>query len=91
MATYSIARVHLVSGPGAYSHPHIGSVLLTTGIVMTRAEVIASIRSGNVFYTNASPPAKVWVHPCPFCYARDYITTHPDATPTNNLLHLPRF
>ena len=49
------------------------------------------IRAGDVFVTVGSPPGYVYVHSCPHCASGDYITTHPDATPTNNLLHLPRF
>lgn len=90
MATYVISAVHLVPGPGT-RHDHIGSVKLTTGDVELRSIVIAKIRAGNRYVTNANPPALVYVHPCPYCAASDYITTHPDNTATNNLLHLPKF
>jgi DNA repair photolyase len=36
-------------------------------------------------------PARVYVYSCPYCYASDYLTTHPDNTPLNNLLDLPRY
>jgi Protein of unknown function (DUF3892) len=91
LATYSIARVHLVPSAGAIPHQHIGSVMLTDGRIVQRFAVIASIRAGDRWYTNATPPAQVYVHRCPSCGANDYITTHPDDTTTNNLLKLPRF
>lgn len=91
MATYSITAVHLVPGPGWTSHPHIGAVKLLDGSVVRRAWVIERIRAGDRFFTHARPPAFVYVHACPYCAASDYITTHPDNTPTNNLLSLPRF
>jgi hypothetical protein len=56
-----------------------------------RSQIIASIRNGDVFYTYANPPALVYIHPCPHCYAHDYITTHPDYTSQNNLLDLPQY
>jgi hypothetical protein len=56
-----------------------------------RSQIIAGIRRGDVYYTYANPPARVYVHSCPYCYASDYITTHPDNTPRNNLLDLPRY
>ena len=91
MATHSISAVHLVPGTGPRAHDHIGSVALTTGQVVSRSTVIAGIRAGDRYYTYANPPALVYVHSCPYCYASDYITTHPDNTPTNNLLSLPKF
>jgi Protein of unknown function (DUF3892) len=88
--TYFIEAVRLEPG-WATRHEHIGYVRLTTGIVLDRATVIMRIRMGERFFTNASPPALVYVHSCPQCGARDYITTHPDDTTRNNLLNLPRF
>lgn len=91
MATYSITAVHLEAALGA-THEHIARVkLLNQPGDYARAQIIASIRAGDVYYTYANPPALVYVHPCPYCYASDYITTHPDSTPTNNLLDLPRY
>jgi hypothetical protein len=91
VATYSITAVHLERAPGA-SHDHIARVkLLNHAQDFARSAIIKSIRDGNQFYTYANPPACVYVHSCPVCYADDYITTHPDATPTNNLLDLPRY
>lgn len=90
MATYSIKAVRLERAPGA-SHDHIAYVKLTTDEVLARSTVISRIKAGNRFITNATPAANVYVHSCPFCGASDYITTHPDGTATNNLLHLPKF
>jgi hypothetical protein len=91
MATYSITAVHLERAYGA-SHDHIARVqLLNQPGDFSRAEVIASIYRGDRFFTYANPPAQVYVHACPFCRASDYITTHPDNTPTNNLLNLPKY
>jgi hypothetical protein len=91
VATFSIAAVHLERAPGA-THDHIASVkLLRHQQDYRRSAIIDAIRAGDVFYTYANPPALVYVHSCPYCYASDYITTHPDNTPTNNLLDLPRY
>jgi hypothetical protein len=72
-------------------HEHIEVVKLNTGAILTRAQVIAMIKAGDTFVTAGNPPGRVYVHNCPHCGTGDYITTHPDSTPTNNLLHLPRF
>jgi len=91
MATFSITEVHVERAPGA-SHDHIARVrLLGHTRDYSRAEIINAIVAGDVFYTYATPPALVYVHACPYCYASDYITTQPDNTPTNNLLDLPRY
>jgi hypothetical protein len=91
LATFSITAVHLERAPGA-THDHIARVrLLRHTKDYPRAGIISSIRKGNQFFTYANPPAKVYVHSCPYCYADDYITTHPDSTPRNNLLDLPRY
>lgn len=91
MATHSITAIRTERAPGA-QHEHIARVKLAGHVQdYPRSSVIVSIRQGEVFYTNARPPARVYVHGCPFCAASDYITTHPDSTPTNNLLQLPRF
>lgn len=91
MATYYISHVRLEPGPGLFAHEHIEQVKLTDGQVVTRAVVIQAIYAGNQFYTYANPPAAVYVHPCPYCRAHDYITTHPDNTKINNLLNLQKF
>jgi hypothetical protein len=91
MATYSITQIHVEPGRGS-THDHIARVkLLGQEGDYARSQIIAWIRAGHVFYTYASPPALVYVHPCPFCSANDYITTHPDNTERNNLLSLPRY
>ena len=91
MATYSITAVHLERATGA-AHDHIARAkLLNHTRDYARAEIITMIRTGDVFYTHAVPQALVYVHPCPYCGASDYITTHPDSTTTNNLLNLPHY
>ena len=92
MAAFYISAVHVVPGAGTTRHSHIGSVRLSDGRVLSRAAVISAIRlQAGRFFTNATPPASVYVHPCPYCGASDYITTHRDRTAANNLLHLPKF
>jgi hypothetical protein len=91
MATQFITKVRVEGAPVPSRHEHIAAVMLRTGIIEARSTVISRIRLGDRYYTAASPPALVYVHACPFCGARDYITTHPDRTVTNNLLRLPRF
>jgi hypothetical protein len=91
MATYVIKAVHLEPQNYPSRHDHIEKVRLTDKTVELRSTVIAKIRAGHRYVTAANPPGLVYVHPCPWCRAHDYITTHPDNTPTNNLLHLPRF
>lgn len=91
MATHTITAIHTERAPGA-EHEHIARVRLSGHVSdYPRSRIIGAIRSGDVFYTNANPPARVYVHGCPFCAASDYITTHPDSTPKNNLLQLPRY
>lgn len=91
MGTFFITAVHLEQAPGA-THPHIARVRISgQARDYARSEIIYAIRAGDRFYTNAQPPAQVYVHPCPFCGASDYITTHPDRTATNNLLRLPKY
>jgi uncharacterized protein DUF3892 len=91
MSTYYISAVHMERAPDA-THDHIGRVkILGAEGDYTRAQIIVWIYEGHEFYTNAVPPALVYVHSCPHCGAWDYITTHPDDTTTNNLLSLPRY
>jgi len=81
MGTFYISAVHLERAPNA-THNHIARVrLLNQQRDYSRREIIYAIKAGDRFYTNATPPALVYVHPCPHCYANDYITTHPDNTP----------
>jgi hypothetical protein len=91
VATYSITAVHLERAPGA-THDHIARVkLLNAEEDYPRSDIIHWIRAGHRFFTYAARPALVYVHACPHCLARDYITTHPDNTTTNNLLDLPKY
>ena len=91
MATYFITAVRtgLVATPIA--HEHITDVKLSHGTIWTREWVIAVIAAGHEVYTNASPADRVIVDRCPDCGAGSYITTAPDRTPENNLLHVSRF
>jgi Protein of unknown function (DUF3892) len=91
-ATYYIRAVHLERAPGA-THDHIAAVkVVGSERSIPRSDVEYAIRyGGDVFYTNATPPARVIVRNCPFCYAHDYITTEPDYTVANNLLDLPKY
>jgi hypothetical protein len=91
VAQHSITAIRTERAPGA-EHEHIARVkLLGHSQDYARSSVIQAIRNGDVFYTYANPPARVYVHSCPYCAASDYITTHPDSTTTNNLLDLPRY
>ncbi|MDQ2983828.1 MAG: DUF3892 domain-containing protein [Actinomycetota bacterium] len=91
MSTFSITEVHLERAPGA-THDHIARVkLLGHTQDYSRQQIINSILGGDMFFTYARPPAQVFIHECPHCRASDYITTHPDNTPRNNLLHLPKY
>jgi hypothetical protein len=91
MATKLISKVRVQPAHAPRQHEHIAAVMLSDGSVEARSTVIARIYGGDQYVTAANPPGRVYVHPCPYCRARDYITTHPDNTATNNLLHLPRF
>lgn len=91
MSTYIITAVHTSHQQWPHHHEHIESVRLSNGSELTRAQVIMSIRAGNSFLTAGTPHGSVYVHRCPHCTSGDYITTHPDSTTANNLLHLPRF
>ena len=91
MAAYTIVAVHVGGFAAPFVHEHIESVRLNTGPTLTRGQVIAKLRAGDTFSTVGNPPGRVYEHNCPHCGTGDYITTHPDSTPTNNLLHLPRY
>ena len=91
MSTYGIDKVRVAPSFVGGRHEHIELVHLTDGRIEPRWAVIQNIARGDRYYTAANPPAWVYVHHCPTCLARDYITTHPDRTTTNNLLSLPRF
>ena len=91
MATFIITAVRTSHVQWPQHHEHIEAVRLSNGATVTRAQVIASTRAGNSFLTAGTPHGSVYVHHCPRCATGDYITTHPDSTTANNLLHLPRF
>jgi hypothetical protein len=91
--TFYIDAVRTVQGSSSHDR-HISQVRLTNGQVLTRDQVINDISYHRVTFYTYKPGvqgAKVIVHPCPHCRSRSYITTEPDWTPTNNLLHLPAF
>jgi alkyl hydroperoxide reductase subunit AhpF len=91
VTTHIITTVRTSHAQWPHHHEHIEAVQLSNGATLTRAQVIASIRAGNSFLTAGTPYGSVYVHHCPHCAAGDYITTHPDSTTANNLLHLPRY
>jgi hypothetical protein len=97
VATYYITQVQLAPSGGARPHHHIESVKLSDGQHVTRSAVATAIRNGEIFYTlppAPAPQARVYVMRfCPVygCVSTDYITTHPDDTTKNNLLHLRQF
>ncbi|HEX5467423.1 MAG TPA: DUF3892 domain-containing protein [Gaiellaceae bacterium] len=94
MATYTITRVRTERPYGA-AHEHITHVELNNNpaVIISRSTVIADLKRpyGDRYITNAGGVrANVIVVTCPHCTFRDYITTEPDWTTTNNLLSLPR-
>jgi len=76
------------------SHEHIEGVGTVEGAHYTRAELAASIDSGEAWYAVGAGQAarikKVSYCPRPACMARPYITTAPDHTAANNLENLAR-
>jgi hypothetical protein len=92
-ATQYITQVRLEQTPGR-PHMHIAAVKMYDGTTQSRQQVIANIRFGwatYYTYTATGIGAKVIPANCPHCGTHDYITTEPDTTVENNLLHLPRF
>jgi Protein of unknown function (DUF3892) len=95
VAVQQITKVHTVRPAGA-SHEHIEQVELngSIGQRISRQVVIANLRSpyGDRYYTlGGGKRAQVIVSHCPHCGRSDYVTTAPDTTRENNLLHLQRF
>lgn len=95
MATYEITKVRTEQPYGA-AHEHISMVELSnrTDQRFSRETIIADLRNpyGDRYYTyGAGVKADVVVRGCPYCTFGSYITTLPDNTTQNNLLHLPRF
>jgi hypothetical protein len=87
-----VTQVRKEQGQGV-THEHIEGVCVS-GVHYTRAQVVASIRGGESWYTSAGGQT-ARIKPmdyCPSsgCYATPYITTEPDHTTTNNLENLPR-
>jgi Protein of unknown function (DUF3892) len=93
MATFEIVKVRTVKPQGA-AHEHITAVQVAGGYEWSKHTVIRDLRDphGDRYYTwGGGVRANVIVRSCPHCTAHDYITTEPDYTTANNLLHLPRF
>ena len=89
---YQIARVRKEPIYAPQAHQHIAAVELSDGTRLTRSQVITYIRQGVEFFTYVGyQRARVYVHHCPTCWSRDYITTTPDGTTSNNLDNLPQF
>jgi hypothetical protein len=93
MSTFQITGVRTET-TASDPHEHITAVRLGAGdVIISRATVVADLRSptGDRYYTyGGGKRADVIVVTCPRCALRDYITTEPDSTITNNLLSLPR-
>ncbi len=94
MSTYQITSVK-VEKTTTDPHEHITAVKIgTSGSRLSLSTVVADIRdpNGDRYITyGGGERANVYVRTCPQCTFRDYITTTPDGTKANNLLHLPRF
>lgn len=95
MATQIVAIRKESSYGSSYGSPHMHIAYVKTGDgrVLARSTVVQSINSGwDSFFTYVDRVrANVYVRNCPACNANDYITTTPDGTVDNNLLHLPTF
>lgn len=95
MPSYQITKVQTERPPGA-THEHISMVELTNRIDQrfSRATIVRDLRdpNGDRYYTyGGGEQTTVVVRGCPYCAFSDYITTLPDDTTANNLLHLDRF
>lgn len=95
MSTYRIYQVR-VEKTDDDPHDHITMVRISDEDKggFSVAVVAADLRNpeGDRYITyGGGERADVLVRTCPHCTFRDYITTHPDSTTTNNLLSLPRF
>jgi hypothetical protein len=74
------------------THQHVGWVRLMDGTVLSRAQVLAYMRQGIVFYTHASngSQAKVAPYQCRRC-TQTYLRTEQDLSKADNLDELPPF
>jgi Protein of unknown function (DUF3892) len=95
MATYEITAVRTET-TGYDPHEHITNVELSNkeDQRFSRATIIKDLKDvhGDRYYTyGGGERADVVVRGCPRCTFSDYITTTPDSTTANNLLHLKRF
>jgi hypothetical protein len=95
VATLQITKVRTIR-PAGTAHEHITNVELENSPLrrIPRETVVANLRSisGDRYYTyGGGMRADVIAITCPLCNTKDYITTKPDQTKSNNLLRLPRF
>lgn len=88
-----VVAVRTEPGWGSTSHEHITAVRLSDGTAEARSLVIHNIKYNRVQYWTRGRgiTAEVVVRGCPNCAFGEFITTLPDSTTVNNLLHLPRF
>jgi hypothetical protein len=92
MSNFEVTGVRTEETP-ADRHEHITAVQIADTAILSRSTVIADLLSatGDRYYTYAAGQyARVEVGTCPHCWSRNYITTAPDSTTANNLLHLKR-
>jgi hypothetical protein len=91
IATYIVTKVRKEPSSDR-THRHIEGVCTQDGTHYTRAQVVSSIKSGNVWKTSADGYEAV-IEPVTFCpakncYASPYIRTNPDSTKKDNLENL---
>lgn len=82
------------SGLGSAMHEHIAGVCTTENLYYTRGQVVARLRQGETWITQANgQTARIReIRFCPRagCIANPYITTRADDSLDNNLENLPR-
>ena len=92
MAEYLVSHVKKEPcGDGVHRHIE-GVCLYSSKVHYTRAAVVASINSGNMWYTHVNGAKQARIRPitrCPRCSAAPYITTRADNEVDNNLDNLP--
>lgn len=92
MSTYSVNRVRR-EWSSDYAHKHIAGVYTTDGVYHSRAEVVASIKAGNHWYSSGGGnTAKIHVvQKCMKygCLMTPYISTNADGSLGDNLDKLP--
>ena len=94
MTTHIVTKVRMERSNQGSPHEHIEGVCLALGVHYSRRQVVESIRSGDIWQTDAGGrravirPIAVCTHAG--CLAAPYITTAADNTTENNLDNLPR-